>query len=1046
MKRLDIKKTIFFLMAVVFQVIFLINTASANIVVDHDSSQAPIQTIAPPGNFVKTISVSDTSGNAINVNNTGGANGSITINGGITLESVNNSGIYMDGGASLTGLYVNGTLGAGVAGGKALEMLIGTTITAMDNTGTITAGNANQSTVYVLGEVTTLTNSGLIEQTSAVATAALLINNSTTITNEAAGTIHSDAGHAVFFGFGGNATIGSFTNDGTITTDTSDVVRAAVELGDGGFWAKVTTFTNNGTITATASDGMAMETLGTTIGFTNSVGATISGARNGLVLRDGAEFTSFTNDGIIESGGAGVLAGLQLQEDSDIALTNAGTIRNTGGGSALRFDTDDQTNEFTNTGTLSSTTGIAIDADTAVAGGGGLVNSGTITGGGGTAIDAEAAFKLTNTGTVTGSIDHATAGALTIINSDTIDGSITSTADGAHSLTMNSGSITGGVTLDGNTANTFTMVDGTISGTVALGNDIAHAVTLTKGTIGGLDMGAAIGGTATIDTTAGNTFTVNNPGGTALAGQGATFNMTGAGTFIVTGNVVDVGGQADHTFDIDNGTLQFTENSTVDGDIDADGSIVDIGANTVTLNAASNLAADTTLKVTVGTNTGVLSDGTSNSTFTIADGCTLDVTGLGVTRGVDYTIVDATGGTLTSNVANLVVTNGFKAVRIGETIVLTMDIATRVPTRASEFGVDDNIHTALANDEAMNNALNGLSNSARQAAYETMEPEKTPVIKDGSINLMNDTLATVDNRIIAWSKGQAYKGMAAGDKPAKNGQWIKTFASVADQDNRDGYNGFDAESTGISGGIDVELSGVLGDKMLLGMAYCYGVTQLDIKQSNNETNISSHQIAAYGALESDSHLVDSCFSYGFNKYKGLREIKAGNITRYASSNYEGQQWSLSSEYGYKHYFNKMNFMKPTIGFKYISLNVDDYHETGAGATSLIVDKNRYSILSGLVGLNLSTEQIWGGYNFVFDARGHYSYDFNTGPVETISRFSGGGTTFKTIGMDPSPHTGIFGAGVEIAKGEGLELSINYDMTIKEDYIDHNGNISLRYDF
>ncbi len=307
--------------------------------------------------------------------------------------------------------------------------------------------------------------------------------------------------------------------------DFSDNSGAAIRINDSNGANGLLTI--NGGVTVSSSDLEAVVVGGggtASVSITNA--GTLSSVLNGLLVQDGAELTAFDNTGgIIEATGTG--AGLYLQEDQDNAITNAGIIRNTANGDGLKLDSEAQTQDFTNTGTISSNSGIAINADTAMAGAtNGFVNTGTISGGG-AAIDAEAAFTLTNSGTVTGNIEHATSGALIISQTaGAITGNITSTADAAHSLNLTGGSITGNITLNGTTANTFVLDGATINGNVDLGDGAANSVTLTTGSLlGSLDIGT--GTTAvSINTGVGDAITV-----TTFDTLTSTVSMSGAGTF-----------------------------------------------------------------------------------------------------------------------------------------------------------------------------------------------------------------------------------------------------------------------------------------------------------------------------------------------------------------------------------------------------------------------------------------------------------------------------------------------------------------------------------
>jgi len=404
---------------------------------------------------------------------------------------------------------------------------------AVNGTITTSANVATLMAVNQVGEtarIESITNSGTISNTGGGVSVNISRMTVDTFTNENTGRIESAAKSGLWIGIG---TVSAFTNKGTISSGSSEDEDGAVRSSVG----EITSFDNSGEITAANSNGLYMNF--SLVGLTNS--SEITGGIHGIRIGATAELTSFDNIGgiITSTGDAGVGAGLYIQEEQDNAITNAGTIQNTGSGYALWFDTDAQTKDFTNsaTGVISSVVGTAIYAEEAITGSSdGFVNEGEITGGGGTAIDAEAAFKLNNSGTITGAIDHGTAGALNITNSGVITGAITSTA---------------------NTANTLSMTGGTITGDIDLGDNAGHAVTLNGGTItGNLDLGGTAVANVSIAPGSGETFTLSNTGDTALTGLDTTFNMIGEGKFIIAGNVVDLGvGQTDHILDVDAGTL-----------------------------------------------------------------------------------------------------------------------------------------------------------------------------------------------------------------------------------------------------------------------------------------------------------------------------------------------------------------------------------------------------------------------------------------------------------------------------------------------------------
>jgi autotransporter family porin len=430
----------------------------------------------------------------------------------------------------------------------------------------------------------------------------------------------------------GPTSIKTAPNDLTQTVNFADTSGAAIRINDTNGANGLLTINGGVTVSSSSLEAVILDGGGTTsVSITNA--GKLSSVLNGLLVQNAAELTAFDNTGgIIESTGAAG-AGLYLQEDQNNGITNAGIIRNISSGDGLKLDTEAQTQDFINSGTISSATGIAINADTAMNGAtNGFVNSGTVTGGGGTAIDAEDAFKLTNSGTITGHIDHASSGSLTVTQTaGSISGNITSTADAAHNLSLSAGSITGNITLNGATANTFLLNGSTVNGNIDLGDGAANSVTLTKGSIlGSLDIGANTS-TVSINTAGGDSVTV-----TTFDSLNATVNMTGAGTFNST------------TFD---------NNSTVNQSAGI--------ANITTLNIGDN---DTYTQ----TGTGVLNTTTTN----VGDGATLTLLnqGTGVIQGTtdgDGSVVFS--GSYNTDAALGKAANSLASVTVNDGQVLTLD-------------------------------------------------------------------------------------------------------------------------------------------------------------------------------------------------------------------------------------------------------------------------------------------------------------------------------------------------------------------------------------
>lgn len=614
----------------------------ADIIIDQDNSAGQLQTIAAPGNHTQTTNFTDNANFAVDINATNGANGTFRIDPGVTLTGAGGSAVVVRSLTTLSGFDVQGTLRA--TNFNALNLNASGTISNFSNSGTIESSSNSSATLFLPGTVTNFSNSGTIDQTSAAAITSVILDRSTMATNQAAGTIRSGNGMAVRLGFSNAATIGDFINNGMIEGGT-----IGIELG---------------------------RQAGSAVGLTNS--GSITGVTAGLQVRNGSELTSFDNSGgTIEATGANGAA-LQLREDQNVAITNSGTLRSTSTGNGLLIDSEAQTQDFTNSAgaTISSTSGTAIVAETAMTGhSGGFVNNGDITGGGGSAIDARDAFTLTNSGTVSGNITQTGSGALAVNQTGgSITGNITSSANAAHSLALSGGTVNGDIGLDGFVANSLTLDGTAVTGNVDLGDGAAHSVNLRRGSISGtLDVGT---GTTAVDinVAGGNSLSIGS-----LATNNATVtNITGAGDVNVTS--FNAAGTVNQTA----GRLTGSLSVATGGNFTQTGASV-LDATNVTLNgtAALNLNGTTarvTGAVSGGTDSRVAVNGSFSSEnsfsvgqFEVGNSATLNLghdVSLSAAGPSGFTVggaVNQTAGTLTA--AGLTVSTGGSFTQTGASVL-----------------------------------------------------------------------------------------------------------------------------------------------------------------------------------------------------------------------------------------------------------------------------------------------------------------------------------------------------------------------------------------
>jgi outer membrane autotransporter protein len=89
----------------------------------------------------------------------------------------------------------------------------------------------------------------------------------------------------------------------------------------------------------------------------------------------------------------------------------------------------------------------------------------------------------------------------------------------------------------------------------------------------------------------------------------------------------------------------------------------------------------------------------------------------------------------------------------------------------------------------------------------------------------------------------------------------------------------------------------------------------------------------------------------------------------------------------------------------------------------------------------------GGFgSFLSELRAKWLYDLLSDRQQITSTFAGGGTSFVTSGSRPARSSLGLGARIALATRYNIELSLDYDFEIREDFHSHSGYVNVRYSF
>lgn len=341
----------------------------------------------------------------------------------------------------------------------------------------------------------------------------------------------------------------------------------------------------------------------------------------------------------------------------------------------------------------------------------------------------------------------------------------------------------------------------------------------------------------------------------------------------------------------------------------------------------------------------------------------------------------------------------------------------------------------------------GLSTNATAAFHAAMADEKftlatdpdewTPNVSGAFVAGMSQTLGTssfnIGNRL------GALMGLNSGDQVVANsGMWFSIRFSETEQDQRDGTSGFDADTTGLTIGLDHEF----GD-IVFGFAYTRGTTDADADDNSADFDMSDNLFSLYGSYDGGAWYGEATVSAGIGSVDGSRNVGSDVY----QSDYDSESYNAKVEMGLK--FNQQGWqINPLLAMQYSVKEYDSYSETGSGSLALHVDSQDYSVCTAGLGAQVQKEfqRNWGSITPEVSAM--VNYDLENDRIVSTANFVGGSTAFVTKGVEPAETSWDLGAALTIASiGEqNVSLRLGYDYSGRQDFDAHSFTGKVRFEF
>jgi outer membrane autotransporter protein len=796
-------------------------------------------------------------------------------------------------------------------------------------------------------------------------------------------------------------------------------------------------------------------------------GVTVSGAPTNI---SGTAIISGTaTPAVVISGTGGVLS-------STLNISSTATISATGAGGAVSLSTWNGLTEgvvVNNSGTIlnNTTNGVALNLAGAPAGlnvSSTINNTGTISGS--IALGSNQIIYNSTGGSLTGNITTTNPSTTTFGDSVTLtNGTITGNVDlgaGANTVTISGtsaylrGNLTGGAGVD-----TLSLTNGAISGTVNLG-DGANVVTisnagLTTGATNALTLG---GGADTVTLESANVSgTMAFGGGTdRLYVSGTAFTTKGAITDLETLGISNttnvrhsIGGLA--TVGVASGARLNTSESLV-----LTGALTNAG--TIDIEAGKNLEFDSTSSdVATGKFIFGLTSGTTGTISVTTAGLTMTNTSVTIktdassgfiASGTTRLLID-TADTTTIN-ANALTTSQTGVYRYSLSLINTNnDILLTIGRISTSDVVESATGKAIANAldtlgaSASNTLLTvqGVIGSQDTAAgvnnvVESLAPAVDAGLGNTAIGVNVATSNQVSNRLASLRDGTALSGLNTGDGTYTRNIWVEGFGGTTKQDDKNGAKGYDANSYGMSFGVDTD---ELVQDATVGAAFTYAMGTVDSNASSNaSTDINTYIGTLYGSKTYDNGLFTNAqASVGTGAYESERTVIGVGT---AKGEFDGLQASLKGEVG-KDFAMDALTLTPVAGLQYNYLDLDKYTETGAGGANLTVKSKSMSTVDASVGGKAAyTMPLENGGTLKPSVHAKYVYRMGDDTLETTSNFTGGGNAFNTTGVKSDRSSVNLGTGLLLTTAAGMDLSAEYNADLRSSLTGHTGQLKARWAF
>ncbi len=344
---------------------------------------------------------------------------------------------------------------------------------------------------------------------------------------------------------------------------------------------------------------------------------------------------------------------------------------------------------------------------------------------------------------------------------------------------------------------------------------------------------------------------------------------------------------------------------------------------------------------------------------------------------------------------------------------------------------------------------NAFTDNQREQILERAAPQTNQGLSQAASQTLTGALDTVQIRLDAlrtdlpssMNTGSS-SGLSSGDSYMDRHFWVKGFGSRTDQDNKDGYAGFDGHIYGLSGGADLQLP----NGWLVGGAFTYAKAMINMNdyRDGDDTDVDTYQVTAYTARSFDRWYIEGMLAYAYQDYETSRDTL---ILGKARGDFDGHQTAIRVLAGMPFDVSDRLTITPYAGLQVSRIHQDSYTEKGAGVLSLNVSSESVTRVRGLLGTKFGTEMQINEETVLYPSlHVGYRHEFREEGINATTSFTGGGGTFTTQGQAINRNVVTLGANLDIRRNENFDLSLQLEAEGASGYRAYSGQITGTWAF